>query len=420
MTGRGSFRTRARWTQEEGARGTWVVVITEIPWLVQKSRLVEKIAELLNEKKLPLVGDVRDEFAEDIRLVIEPKSRAVDPELMMESLFRLTELESRIPLNLNVLVKGRIPKVLGLAECLREWLDHLRDVLVRRSNYRKDADREPAGSARRLPDRLSEHRQGDQDHPHRGRAEAGVDQGVQADGGPGRRHPQHAAALLAQARGIRDPHRGQEPSRRVEGHQGAARLRGRAMVQGRRAGAQGPRHVRAEDAARQAPHAVRRRARARSRRDRGSLCRARAGHGGDLRKGLGAHAEGPCRRSLGPDLQDRRQARSGVLRRDHLEAAAVRHQRQILFARRRKTAGRPRPWRADPHVHRHGAGRRDRLAVRQQGRPQIPDREPSKGRALSSTRTIASATPARASRCSTSRCRTRPARSRPCRAIPSR
>src|SRR5712672_2342064 len=137
MTGRGSFRTRARWVQEEGARGTWIVVITEIPWLVQKSRLVEKIAELLNDKKLPLADDVRDESAEDIRLVIAPKSRAVDPELLMESLFRLTELESRISLNLNVLVKGRIPKVLGLAECLREWLDHLRDVLLRRSNYRK-------------------------------------------------------------------------------------------------------------------------------------------------------------------------------------------------------------------------------------------------------------------------------------------
>src|SRR5882724_10165623 len=137
VTGRGSFRTRARWNQEEGARGTWVVVITEIPWLVRKSGLVAKIADLHNEKKLPLVGDVRDESAEDIRLVIEPKSRAVDPELLLESLFRLTELESRIPLNLNVLVKGRVPKVLGLAECLREWLDHLRDVLLRRSNYRK-------------------------------------------------------------------------------------------------------------------------------------------------------------------------------------------------------------------------------------------------------------------------------------------
>jgi topoisomerase-4 subunit A len=138
VTGRGSFRVRAKWKQEEGARGTWVVVITEIPYLVQKSRLVEKIAELLNEKKLPLVGDVRDESAEDIRLVIEPKSRAVDPELLMESLFRLTELESRIPLNLNVLMKGRVPKVVGLAECLKEWLDHLREVLIRRSNYRKE------------------------------------------------------------------------------------------------------------------------------------------------------------------------------------------------------------------------------------------------------------------------------------------
>jgi topoisomerase-4 subunit A len=137
VTGRGAFRTRAKWVQEEGSRGTWIVVITEIPWLVQKSRLVEKIAELLNEKKLPLVGDVRDESAEDVRLVIEPKSRTVDPELMMESLFRLTELESRISLNLNVLIKGRVPKVVGLAETLREWLDHLRDVLIRRSNYRK-------------------------------------------------------------------------------------------------------------------------------------------------------------------------------------------------------------------------------------------------------------------------------------------
>ena len=136
-TGRGSFRTRAKWHQEEGARGTWIVVITEIPWLVQKSRLVEKIAELLIEKKLPLADDVRDESAEDIRLVIEPKSRTVDPELLMESLFRLTELESRISLNLNVLVKGRIPRVIGLAECLRDWLEHLRDVLVRRTNYRK-------------------------------------------------------------------------------------------------------------------------------------------------------------------------------------------------------------------------------------------------------------------------------------------
>ena len=136
VTGRGSFRVRARWTKEDAGRGTYSVVITEIPWLVQKSRLVERIAELLNEKKLPLVADVRDESAEDIRLVIEPRARTVDPELLMESLFKLTELESRIPLNMNVLMKGRIPKVVGLAEALREWLDHRRDVLLRRSNFR--------------------------------------------------------------------------------------------------------------------------------------------------------------------------------------------------------------------------------------------------------------------------------------------
>jgi topoisomerase-4 subunit A len=135
-TGRGSFRVRARWEQEDAGRGTWQIVVTEIPWLVQKSRLVEKIAELINEKKLPLVADVRDESAEDVRLVIEPRARTVDSELMMESLFKLTELESRISLNMNVLMGGKVPRVVGLAEVLRAWLDHRRDVLQRRSNYR--------------------------------------------------------------------------------------------------------------------------------------------------------------------------------------------------------------------------------------------------------------------------------------------
>jgi topoisomerase-4 subunit A len=134
--GRGSFRVRARWHKEDTGRGTYVIVVTEIPWLVQKGRLVEKLAELINDRKLPLVADVRDESAEDMRLVIEPRSRTVDPPLMMESLFKLTELESRIPLNMNVLVKGRIPRVLGLAEALTEWLDHRRDVLLRRSRHR--------------------------------------------------------------------------------------------------------------------------------------------------------------------------------------------------------------------------------------------------------------------------------------------
>jgi len=135
-TGRGSFRLRARWKTEDTGRGTYQIVVTEIPWQVQKMRLVEQIAALINEKKLPFVADMRDESAEDVRLVLEPRSRSVDPALMMESLFKLTELESRIPLNMNVLLRGRIPKVVGLAEALTEWLTHRREVLLRRSRYR--------------------------------------------------------------------------------------------------------------------------------------------------------------------------------------------------------------------------------------------------------------------------------------------
>ncbi len=135
-TGRGSFRVRAKWKVEETGRGTYQVVVTEIPYQVQKMRLVERIAELINEKKLPVLADMRDELAEDVRLVFEPRSRSVDPALLMESLFKLTELESRVPLNMNVLVRGRIPKVVGLAEAISEWLTHRREVLLRRSRYR--------------------------------------------------------------------------------------------------------------------------------------------------------------------------------------------------------------------------------------------------------------------------------------------
>src|SRR6202044_238625 len=126
-TGRGSFRLRARWKTEETGRGTYQVVVTEIPWQVQKMRLIERIAELINERKLPLIADMRDESAEDVRIVTEPRTRTVDPALLMESLFKLTELESRIPLNMNVLVRGRIPRVIGLAEAISEWLAHRRD-----------------------------------------------------------------------------------------------------------------------------------------------------------------------------------------------------------------------------------------------------------------------------------------------------
>ena len=135
-TGRGGFRLRARWEREETGRGTYVVVVTEIPYLVQKSRLIEKIAELLAARKLPMLADVRDESAEDIRVVLEPKSRSVDPALLMEQLFRVTDLESRIPLNMNVLSGGRVPKVMGLSEVLLEWLGHRFEVLRRVSGYR--------------------------------------------------------------------------------------------------------------------------------------------------------------------------------------------------------------------------------------------------------------------------------------------
>jgi topoisomerase-4 subunit A len=134
--GRGSVRVRARWAKEDLGRGAWQIVVTEIPYQVAKSRLVERIAELLNERKLPLLADVRDESAEDVRLVLEPKSRTVDPVLLMESLFRATELEARITINMNVLAEGRVPRVLSLGEALTQWLDHRKTVLVRRSRFR--------------------------------------------------------------------------------------------------------------------------------------------------------------------------------------------------------------------------------------------------------------------------------------------
>ncbi len=135
-TGRGGFRVRARWEKEEQGRGGYQVVVTEIPYLVQKSRLIEKIAELLTAKKLPMLADVRDESAEDVRIVFEPKSRAIDAELMMEALFRVTDLENRISLNMNVLSGGKVPRVLNLKEVLVEWLAHQREVLLRRTRFR--------------------------------------------------------------------------------------------------------------------------------------------------------------------------------------------------------------------------------------------------------------------------------------------
>ncbi len=135
-TGRGGFRIRAKWEKEDTGRGGYQIVVTEIPYQVQKAKLVEKLADLITEKRLPLIGDVRDESAEEIRLVIEPKSRSVDPTVMMESLFKLSELEIRFGLNMNVLSNGQIPNVLSLRDVLKQWLDHRMEVLTRRSEFR--------------------------------------------------------------------------------------------------------------------------------------------------------------------------------------------------------------------------------------------------------------------------------------------
>ncbi len=135
-TGRGSFRTRARWVKEDLKQGTWQIVITEIPYQVQKAKLVEQIANLINDKKIPMLDDVRDESAEDMRLVLVPKNRSVEPELMMEALFRASDLENRFSLNMNVLENGLVPRVMNLKDVLQCWLNHRQDVLVRRSNHR--------------------------------------------------------------------------------------------------------------------------------------------------------------------------------------------------------------------------------------------------------------------------------------------
>jgi topoisomerase-4 subunit A len=135
-TGRGGFRLRARWAVEQGRFNTWTVVVSEIPYQVQKSKLIEQIAALIELKKLPLLGDVRDESTEIVRLVLEPKTRGVEPEVLMETLFRTTDLEIRFSLNMNVLTADRTPRVLGLGEVLRAWLDHRQEVLVRRTTHR--------------------------------------------------------------------------------------------------------------------------------------------------------------------------------------------------------------------------------------------------------------------------------------------
>ncbi|HVL20939.1 MAG TPA: DNA topoisomerase IV subunit A [Amaricoccus sp.] len=135
-TGRGGFRLRARWQVEDLGRGSWQIVVTEIPYQVPKGRLIERLAALINEKKIPILADVRDESTEDIRLILEPRARTVEPAVLMEMLFRASDLETRFAMNMNVLIDGRTPQVSTLRAVLRAFLDHRRDVLLRRSRHR--------------------------------------------------------------------------------------------------------------------------------------------------------------------------------------------------------------------------------------------------------------------------------------------
>ena len=134
-TGRGSFRLRSKWIEEKLDRGQWQIVISEIPYQVQKSKLIEKIAELINNKKIPILADVRDESTDEIRIILEPRTKMIDSSILMETLFKQTDLETRFSLNLNVLIDGRTPKVCSLKEVLNSFLQHQKDVLIRRSKF---------------------------------------------------------------------------------------------------------------------------------------------------------------------------------------------------------------------------------------------------------------------------------------------
>ena len=275
---------------------------------MQKARLIEKIAELLIARKLPLLEDVRDESAEDIRLVLVPKSRTVDPGLLMESLFKLTELESRFPLNMNVLTKGRVPNILSLKGALQEWLDHRKDVLVRRSQHRlaeiekrleilggyliaylnideviriiREEDEPKQEMMRRfsLTDTQAEAILNMRLRALRKLEEFEIKQGVRRADRRRRRRSRRCSP----------PNAKQWKTIRWEVDGAAQEIR--------------PRHR-----ARQAPHHLRRRARARRRRHPSRHGREGAGHRHRLGEGLAARHEGPPHRPLGADLQGGRQ-----------------------------------------------------------------------------------------------------------------
>ncbi len=357
-TGRGSFRLRARWQQEDTGRGTYQIIVTEIPYQIPKARLVARIAELLLQKKLPLLADVRDELAEDVRLVLEPKSRSVDPVVLMESLFKLTELETRVPLNMNVLSRGVVPNVLGLRQVLREWLDHRQVVLVRRSKYRL------AKIDHRLEvldgylivylniDKVIKIiREKDEPKPALMKAFKLTD--VQAE-----------AILNMRLRSLRKleeieiKREHESLTKRAQGAEIAARLERQAVEDHLRRDQVAQRALRPEDRARQAPHQFRRRARRRGDRARRGDDREGAGHHRPVGEGLDPGHQRPSGRYRQPHLQRGRPAEARGQGADHRHRAAVRHQRQVLCAGRRQAARGQGPWRAVPADDRYrGSGR---------------------------------------------------------------
>ena len=254
-TGRGGFRLRARWDKEETSRGGYQIVVTEIPYQVQKAKLVEKIAELMTEKKLPLLGDVRDESAEEVRLVLEPKSRTVDPVLLMESLFRVTELEVRFGLNMNVLSGGQIPNVLSLRDVLQQWLEHRIEVLVRRVEFRL---KKIEHRLEVLDGYLIAYLNIDEvirivrfeDEP-----KAKLIAKFKLTRCAGRSHPQPAPAVAVEARGNRDQGRARQAVEGAARAQAAAEVRRTAVGAHLRRGQGDARALFEEDGARQAPHA---------------------------------------------------------------------------------------------------------------------------------------------------------------------
>ena len=332
-TGRGAFRVRARWTKEDTGRGGWVAVVSEIPYGVQKSRLIEQIANLLNERKIPLLADVRDESTEDVRIVLEPRTRAVEPETLMESLFRLTELEARVSVNMNVLVDGVTPRVVSLGEALRQWLDHRRNVLVRRSRHRLAAiDKRLELLAGMIIVFLNLDE---------------VIRIVREDDDPKEALKVRFSLTELQAVYVLDtrltkpaPPRGNGAAQRAgrpeqgEGDdRGAARQRKEAMADDRGRDPRRQKEIRSRHQAWPAAHQFRSRAGRHRRRSRRGDDRARTPDHRRVAEGLDPRDERPGRRSLYGDVQRRRRLEDRVLRRNNLEDSGAGERRQGVHAR---------------------------------------------------------------------------------------